>query len=104
MRARSWALVPIAVVLVLAALDLRWVSRLRDADVAQTRLVARQRAEGLAQEFDNEIARAYDLFNTEPSTLRGDTWNEFLVEYDAWQAKATLPRLFRDWYVVADGG
>jgi signal transduction histidine kinase len=104
MRARLWALVPIAVVLVLAAVDLRWVGRLRDADVAHTRLVARQRAEGLAQEFDNEIARAYDLFNTEPSTLRGDAWNEFLVEYDAWQAKATLPHLFRDWYVVHDDG
>jgi signal transduction histidine kinase len=104
MRARSWALVPIAVLLVLAALDLRWVGRLRDADVAHTRLVAHQRAEGLAQEFDNEVARAYDLFNTEPSTLRGDEWNEFLTEYDAWQAKASLPHLFRDWYVVHDDG
>jgi signal transduction histidine kinase len=104
MRARSWALVPIAVVLVLAALDLRWVNRLREADVVHTRLVARQRAEGLAQEFDNEVARAYDLFNTEPSTLRGDEWNEFLIEYDAWQSKATLPYLFRAWYVVHDDG
>jgi signal transduction histidine kinase len=98
-----WAL-PVGAALVLAAVDVRWVTRLRDSEVTHLRLVARQRAEGLASEFDNELGRAYDLFNTEPSTLKGDRWDEFVVEYDAWQAKASYPGIFREWYVAYDDG
>jgi signal transduction histidine kinase len=100
-RARLLA-VTVAVVLVLAALNLRWLGRLHDADVAQMRLTAQQRAQGLEQELDRELGRAYDLFNTEPSTLRGEAWPDFLVEYDAWMARAAHPELLRGWYVVYD--
>jgi signal transduction histidine kinase len=103
MRARLWVIgLPVAVIMALVAVQLRWVNRLREADVAHMRLVAGQRAEGLAQEFDREIGRAYDLFNTEPSSLRNDEWKDFLVEYEAWAAKAAQPGLFRAWYVVHD--
>ncbi len=97
-----WALA--AVVTALAALDLQWVHRLRDAEIAHLRLVARQRAEGLAREFENELGGAYNLFNTEPTTLRGDEWPDFVDEYDAWQAKASQPGLIRDWYLAYDDG
>jgi signal transduction histidine kinase len=95
-----------AIVSALAALDLQWVHQLRDAEIAHMRLVARQRAEGLAREFENELGGAYNLFNTEPSTLRGDEWPDFVSEYDAWQAKASQPGLLREWYVAysGDGG
>jgi signal transduction histidine kinase len=97
-----WGLV--VLVSALAALDLQWVHQLRDAEIAHMRLVARQRAEGLAREFENELGGAYNLFNTEPSTLRGDRWPNFVDEYDAWRAKAVQPGLLRDWYLVtADG-
>jgi signal transduction histidine kinase len=100
-RTRLWA-VTVAVILALAALNMRWLDRLRQADVAQMRLVAQQRAQGLEQEIDRELGRAYDLFNTEPSTLRGELWPDFLPEYDAWMAKAAHPALLRSWYVVHD--
>jgi signal transduction histidine kinase len=101
MRAWSW-IVPVAVILLLAGLNLQWVSQIRGGEAARMRLVARQRAEGLAQDFDNELGRAYDLFNTDPSTLKGEAWDDFMTEYDAWVAKAAHPRLFREWYVVHD--
>src|SRR3954465_7497154 len=105
MRARLWVIgLPIAVIMALAALQLWWVNRLREADVAHMRLTGGQRAEGLAQEFDREIARAYDLFNTEPSTFRDDEWLDFLSEYDAWRAIASERDLMRAWYVVHDDG
>jgi signal transduction histidine kinase len=102
-RARWWG-VAVVLVLALAALNVRWVDRLREADVAQMRLVAAQRAEGFVQEVDRELGRAYDLFNTEPSTLRGEDWSDFLFEYDAWMAKASQPALLRSWYVVYNDG
>src|SRR3954447_13090047 len=105
MRARLWVIgLPIAVIMALAALQLGWVNRLRDADVAHMRLMAGQRAEGMAQEFDREVARAYDLFNTEPSTFHDEEWPDFLVEYDAWRANASERDLVRTWYVVHDDG
>jgi signal transduction histidine kinase len=100
-RDRLWA-VTVAVVLVLAALNLRWLGGLHDADVAQMRLIAGQRADGLEEDVDRELGRAYDLFNTEPSTLHGDEWSDFLLEYDAWMMKASHPALLREWYVVHD--
>src|SRR5690242_20243076 len=84
MRARLWV-IPVAVIALLAGLNLRSVSRLREADATHMRLVARQRAEGFEQEFDRELGRAYDLFNTEPSSLRGEDWVDFLTEYESWQ-------------------
>jgi signal transduction histidine kinase len=103
MRGRLWA-IPVALLLLLAAIHLRWVERLRAAEILETRLAARQRAEALAQEFDGEIGRAYDRFNVELSTMHGSEWNDFLVRYDTWLAKAPQPNLFRAWYVVHDDG
>src|SRR5258706_3939577 len=105
MRVRPWLLgLPIVGVLALAALQLRSVSRLRDADLAQLHKVAQDGADGVAWDVNHELARAYDWFSTDPATLHGDAWDQFSFEWDTWQAKAPQPRLFRDWLLVTDDG
>jgi signal transduction histidine kinase len=105
MRGRPWLLgLPILVVLVLAGLQLRSISRLRDADEAQLRKVAQDGADGVSWDFNHELARAYDWFSTDTATLHGDAWDQFSYEYDDWVKKAPQPRLFRAWYLVTDDG
>jgi signal transduction histidine kinase len=105
MRLRPWLIgLPIAVVLVLAALQLRSISRLRDADEAQLRKVAQDGADGVSWDFNHELARAYDWFSTDTATLHGDVWDQFTFEHETWQEKAPQPRLFRAWYLVTDDG
>jgi signal transduction histidine kinase len=102
MRARWW--IPIVVVLALAALQLRSVSKLHEADEQQLFGVAHEGVQGVAWDFNHELARAYDWFAADPSGLVGDTWDQFTFAYDAWQGKAPQPRLFRAWYLVTDDG
>src|SRR5689334_4901112 len=103
MRGRPWLLgLPILVVLVLAGLQLRSISRLRDADEAQLRKVAQDGADGVSWDFNHELARAYDWFSTDTTTLHGDAWDQFTYEHEAWAQKAPQPRLFRAWYLVTD--
>ncbi len=105
MRARLWIIgLPIAVVLALAGLQLRSVSKLRDADQQQLYKVAQDGADGVAWDFNHELARAYDWFTTDTATLNGDVWDQFTCEYDGWKNKAPQPRLFRAWYLLTDDG
>ena len=104
-RWRPWIIgLPIAVVLALAALQLRAISRLRAVDEAQLRKVAKDGALGVAWEFNHELARAYDWFAADLSTLEGEVWESFNYEYAAWKDKAPEPDLFRAWYLVTDDG
>src|SRR5262245_25080647 len=99
----SWIIsLPIAGVLVLAGLQLRSVVRMRDADVAHLRRVVREGTEGVAWDFNHQLARAYDWFSA--PTLSGDPWDAFATKYAVWQARAPHPALFRAWYVVTDDG
>ena len=105
MRLRYWIIgLPIAVVLALAALQLRSVTRLRAVDAVQLHTVAMDGAQGVAWDFNHEMARAYDWFRADTATLRGDVWEEFNFEYAAWQERAPQPKLFRAWYLVTDDG
>jgi len=105
LRVRSGSIgLVVVVVLVLAALQLHSVIQMRDADVVHTRQVGREGAEGVAWDFNHELARAYDWFRPDPAGLRGDRWDAFAAKHAAWRAKAPQPQLFRAWYLVVDDG
>jgi signal transduction histidine kinase len=94
----GWVLaIPVVVAVALAALQMRWVGRLRDADVTHVRQVVRERTEGIAWDVNHELARAYDWFSA--TAIDGDR-DAFAARHAVWQRRAPQPRLFRAWYLV----
>jgi signal transduction histidine kinase len=58
----------------------------------------------MAEALDRELARAYDWFEADTTTMEGNRWRAFSGIEREWRRSAPLPRLFRAWYVVHDDG
>lgn len=90
----------IGLMAVLATLQYRWLGRISDAE--RERMTANLGADssGVAQDFDQELTRAYVTFQLELSRAEDNLAAKLSPRYDRWMATARYPRMVRDVYVV----
>jgi hypothetical protein len=55
-------------------------------------------------DFNHELARAYDWFQTDTRSIAGDRWDAFADKVDAWLEQSHEPKLFHEWYIASDDG
>jgi signal transduction histidine kinase len=94
----------LALIVLLATLQYRWVGRISDAERDGMRTALNTRAAAFAHDFDAELTRAYLLFQLDPQGT--DALAARVGQrYDRWESTARYPRMIKDVYVVgSDSG
>jgi signal transduction histidine kinase len=105
---RSWLTIVLisglAVLLVLlGALQYRWLSQISEADGEKASKLVQDQAERFAADFNREIQNAYFNFQTGPETFKNEDWASFAEQYDYWRGRATYPDLIAEMYFVKAG-
>ena len=89
----------------LAALQYRWVGQVGEAERARLQASAHGRAEQLAQDFDREVTRAFALLQVDEDMLGPDGGERYFTRYERWASRSEHPGLVSAVYVVtADKG
>ena len=91
----------LALIALLATLQYRWLGQISEAERDRMRATLRTGASEFAQDFDREIARAFLLFQIEPSQDDADFASRFAARYDRWHATSRFPKLLKDCYFYA---
>jgi signal transduction histidine kinase len=87
----------------LAALQYRWLGQLSDAERAQMREILQVAASRFSQDFDGELAAAYNSFRPEPAlSTAEETW-DYSTRYARWISSSQFPRLIKDIWLVTAG-
>jgi two-component system sensor histidine kinase SenX3 len=96
----------ILLVVLLGALQYRWLGQVSEAERAQLQRTLAVRANEFAAEFDREIAVAYTVLAIDGVALDTDPWSALSTQYDAWKSRAMFPSMVRALYLArsADGG
>lgn len=94
----------ILLVLLLGALQYRWLGQVSEAERAQLQRSLSQRAVEFGAEFDREIALAYELLTIDSSVLDADPWPAVADRYDTWRARALYPDIVRAIYIARSAG
>lgn len=96
----------IALVVLLGALQYRWLGQVSEAERAQLGRTLTTRAMEFANEFDREIALASTLLTIDADSLEADPAAGLASRYDAWRERALLPAMVRGLYIAraADAG
>jgi signal transduction histidine kinase len=89
----------LALIVLLATLQYKWLGRISDAEREGMRSALNTRAAGFAHDFDAELTRAYLLFQFEPQGGE-NLAARVAMRYDRWQATARYPRVLKELYVV----
>jgi len=84
----------------LAALQYRWVGQVGEAERARLQASARSRAEQLAQDFDREVTRAFALLQVDEDMLGADGGERYATRYERWASRSEHPGLVSAVYVV----
>lgn len=87
-------------VILLGALQYRWLGQVSEAERAQLQRSLAQRASEFGQEFDREILLAYELLTIDGSALDADPWSALSARYDIWRQRAAFPGLVRALYIA----
>ncbi len=90
----------ILLVVLLGALQYRWLGQVSEAERAQLQRSLAQRATEFGAEFDREIAVAYEVLSIDSSALAGDVWSIVAERYDTWRGRALYPELVRALYLA----
>src|SRR5512132_1512509 len=93
------ALALLALIVLLATLQYRWLGRISDAEREGMRSALNTRADGFARDFDGEITRAYLLFQLEPQST-DNLATRVLTRYERWHSTARYPHMVKDVFVV----
>lgn len=96
----------IALVVLLGALQYRWLGQVSEAERAQLQRSLAVRANEFAAEFDREIAVAYSTLAIDGGALETDPWSAISARHDAWKSRAMFPGMVRGLYLArsAEGG
>lgn len=96
----------IVLVVLLGALQYRWLGQVSEAERAQLQRSLAQRANEFAAEFDREIFVAYSLLAVDGVALDTDPWSAIAARYDVWRSRAMFPSMVRALYLArsADDG
>jgi two-component system sensor histidine kinase SenX3 len=90
----------ILLVVLLGALQYRWLGQVSEAERAQLQRTLAQRANEFAAEFDREMAVASTVLAIDGDALADDRWAALSAKYDAWHARAMFPGLVRSLYIA----
>lgn len=96
----------ILLVVLLGALQYRWLGQVSEAERAQLQRTLAQRANEFAAEFDREISVAYSTLAIDGVALETDPWSAISAQHDAWKSRAMFPEIVRALYLArsAAGG
>ena len=93
------AVVLLALIVLLATLQYRWLGRISDSEREGMRSALNTHAAGFARDFDAEVTRAFLLFQIDPESAP-DLADRMSMRYDRWQTTARYPRMVKDVYVL----
>src|SRR5687767_10705799 len=108
-RLRFRLVLPIGLILlvvVLGALQYRWLGQVSEAERAQLQRSLNQRAREFADDFDREIGFAYARLGVTPDTVRDGLWPGLDAKLSGWKTQAPHADLVKAVYfsrVGADG-
>ena len=89
----------ILLVVVLGALQYRWLGQVSEAERAELQRSLNQRAREFADDFDREIGLAYSLLAVDESALDADDyWQTMDAHYKVWKGRARYPDLVKALY------
>jgi hypothetical protein len=91
----------LGLIALLATLQYRWLGQISDAERDRMRAVLETRATEFGRDFDQELTRAYLLFQPDPSLQDQNAGERMALRFDRWQATARFPRLLKHVYVVS---
>ena len=94
----------LGLIVLLAALQYRWLGQISEAERRQMSATAQTSATGFAEDFDRELNRAYLLFQIGIAPGDGSVPAQLMARYDRWQATARYPRMIKDVYLAATSG
>ena len=94
----------IGLIAVLATLQYKWLGRISDAERERMTANLGAHSTSLAQEFDQELTRAYATFQLELTPDGENLAAKLSARYDRWLATARHPRMVRDVYVLRNDG
>jgi signal transduction histidine kinase len=84
----------------LAALQYRWVGQVGEAERARLQAGAHTRVEQFAQDFDREVTRAFALLQVDEDMLGADGGERYAARIERWAARSEHPGLVAAVYVV----
>jgi signal transduction histidine kinase len=93
----------VVLLVLLGALQYRWLSQISEADGEKAHKRVQEQAERFAADFNREIQNAYFNFQTGPETFKNQDWSSFAEQYDFWHERATYPDLIAEIYFVKAG-
>lgn len=91
----------ILLVLLLGALQYRWLGQVSEAERAQLGRSLAQRATEFGAEFDREMSLASSMLAIDGEALDADPWGAIAVRYDAWRARALYPTMVKGVYIAS---
>jgi signal transduction histidine kinase len=95
----------VAVLLVvLAALQYRWLGQISEADQARLRATAKRRAEEFARDFDREVTRAFLWLQFDVAGARALDTTKFVERRAHWRAGTPYPGLVQDVFLADESG
>ena len=96
----------ILLVVLLGALQYRWLGQVSEAERAQLQRTLAQRANEFAAEFDRELSVAYSTLAIDGVALETGPWAAISARHDAWKSRAMFPAMVRALYLArsTDGG
>ena len=90
----------ILLVMLLGALQYRWLGQVSEAERAQLGRSLSQRASEFAAEFDREMALASTMLAIDGEALDRDPWGALHARYDAWRERAMFPDMVKALYLA----
>jgi signal transduction histidine kinase len=93
------ALALLALIVLLAVFQYKWVGRISDAEREGMRSALNTHATGFANDFDVELTRAFLLFQIDPQSAE-NLASRVSMRYDRWQSTARYPRMIKQVYVA----
>jgi len=92
------ALVPLVVLL--AALQYKWLGQISESEREKKRITLHKDAQRFAEDFDQEITRAYLYFQSNGEDFNSDNLENFSEYYDRWANQTPHPQLVSDIWLV----
>lgn len=90
----------ILLVILLGALQYRWLGQVSEAERAQLGRSLAQRANEFAAEFDREISLASTILMVHGEALGGDPWVAIGDRFEGWRERAMFPGMIRALYLA----
>ncbi|HSD66579.1 MAG TPA: HAMP domain-containing sensor histidine kinase [Vicinamibacteria bacterium] len=90
----------VLLLVLMGALQYRWLGQVGDAEAARLRAGASERAEQFARDFDREITRAFQWLRVDGETARQRDGRRYAARWARWFRLAAHPSMVRAVYVV----